>query len=179
MTKLPHARQEDLVVCELPDEVLVYDLKNNHAHCLNSTAAVVWRYCDGKRTVAELVKVVAQELRAPFDEQVVQLALAQLGKRHLLRERSATQGRVSRRELVQRLGFATLLLPVIFSINAPTALAQGSCAGLNGDCTSVPCCSGQGLTCYQGSCCNDLLPGSGCTSGVQCCSGICVSGICE
>jgi hypothetical protein len=45
---LPHARSEGLVIRELPEETLVYDLKRHRAHCLNPTAARVWSYCDGQ-----------------------------------------------------------------------------------------------------------------------------------
>lgn len=37
----PLARSEGLVIQEMPDEVLVYDLETNKAHCLNETAAFV------------------------------------------------------------------------------------------------------------------------------------------
>ncbi len=43
----PLARKADLVTKEVADEVLVYDLKSHKAHCLNQTAALVWKYCDG------------------------------------------------------------------------------------------------------------------------------------
>ena len=39
--KLPHARTKDLVIRELGDETLIYDLANDRAHCLNETAAFV------------------------------------------------------------------------------------------------------------------------------------------
>ena len=35
MEPLPVARQKDLIVRELSDEVLVYDLNTDKAHCLN------------------------------------------------------------------------------------------------------------------------------------------------
>ena len=43
----PLARKEGLVIQELPVEVLVYDLDRDKAHCLNETAAMVWRKCNG------------------------------------------------------------------------------------------------------------------------------------
>ena len=46
----PTARKSGLVVQEMPDELLVYDTENNKAHCLNTTAAFVWKSCDGKKT---------------------------------------------------------------------------------------------------------------------------------
>ena len=50
----PMARQNGLVVQEMPDEVLVYDLDTNKAHCLNNSAALVWRACDGTNSVADI-----------------------------------------------------------------------------------------------------------------------------
>ena len=48
---VPKARHNKLVIQELEDEVLVYDLERNQAHCLNRTAALIWEHCDGKQTV--------------------------------------------------------------------------------------------------------------------------------
>ena len=39
---MPRARQDELVVEELQDETLVYDLERHKARCLNRTAALVW-----------------------------------------------------------------------------------------------------------------------------------------
>ena len=50
----PKTRQNDLVVQELPDEVLIYDLKNNKAYCLNHTAAFVWQHSDGQTPVKQI-----------------------------------------------------------------------------------------------------------------------------
>ena len=56
MNSNPKARQHGLVIQEMPDEVLVYDLDTNKAHCLNRSAALVWRSCDGNNTVADIVR---------------------------------------------------------------------------------------------------------------------------
>ncbi len=40
---LPHGRKDGLVVKELGNETLVYDLERDEAHCLNQTAALVWK----------------------------------------------------------------------------------------------------------------------------------------
>jgi len=52
---MPAARQEGLLVRELNDETLVYDLFNigHKAHCLNSTAALIWKYCDGQTSESD------------------------------------------------------------------------------------------------------------------------------
>ena len=131
--RLPTARKEKLVVRELPDEVLVYDLDRHEAHCLNHTAALVWKHCDGRKTVGDMARLLEKEFTVPVAEEVVWLALEQLEKLHLLREQvvwPAGEARVSRRELVRKYLPAALALPVIMSITAPTAQAQASgCAG--------------------------------------------------
>ncbi len=49
---LPVARHKNLIVKELPDETLIYDLDSDKAHCLNQTAALVWKNCDGTRSAS-------------------------------------------------------------------------------------------------------------------------------
>jgi hypothetical protein len=39
----PLARERNLLVRELPTEVLVYDVESDEGHCLNETAAFVWQ----------------------------------------------------------------------------------------------------------------------------------------
>ena len=60
----PHARKEGLVVKELPDELLVYDLERHRAHCLNPTAALVWKHSDGQTSVEEIATLLHAELEA-------------------------------------------------------------------------------------------------------------------
>jgi hypothetical protein len=122
---VPRARSERLVVQDLEDEVLVYDLDRHRAHSLNPTAALVWRQCDGRTSVAEVATLLERELGLPPDEDVVWLALRRLQAAHLLRDQLAWEERAnpSRRTLVRRLGLAgglALMLPVVESIVAPT-----------------------------------------------------------
>lgn len=142
---LPLARTDALVVKELQDEVLVYDLKRDKAHCLNPTAAAVWKHCDGKLAVADMARLLESDLEKPLDDEVVWLALRQLDKFHLLQERGrlpqAKQG-ISRRDLIRRIGVSAVLLPAIISITAPTAKAQGSCLPIEAECAvNADCCS--------------------------------------
>jgi hypothetical protein len=135
----------------MPDEVLVYDLKRHKAHCLNQTAAMVWKYCDGQRTVADIAKLMQKDLHTPVDEEAVWFAVDRLGKAHLLEERlspPAGSSRLSRRDAIRRLGLgAALAVPVVMSIVAPTAVSAASCVadgqGTNcgGSTTSGACCS--------------------------------------
>lgn len=145
---MPHARKEGLVVKELSGEVLVYDRERNKAHCLNSTAALVWEYCDGKTPVAQIARAIEGEINAPVDEDVIWLGIEQLSKTHLLRERAkqlpAPQAGVSRREVMKRIGLAAAVaLPVVTSIIAPTAAQAANCTPSGQACSSsAQCCSG-------------------------------------
>jgi hypothetical protein len=119
---IPAARV-DLLVQELQDETLVYDRVQHRAHCLNRTAALVWRFCDGRRTVTELMRCMESELGAPVDDQLVWHALDQLAEVGLLAgPLMPAMTHMSRRELIRKSGIAAAVaLPLITSITAPTA----------------------------------------------------------
>jgi len=144
---IPEARRVGLVVQELSGEVLVYDRERNKAHCLNSTAARVWEYCDGKRSVAQIARAIEGEINAPVDEDVIWLGVEQLSKTHLLQEGAKLpehKSGLSRREVMKRIGLAAAVaLPVVTSIMAPTAAQAANCITMGGACTtSAQCCSG-------------------------------------
>lgn len=131
----PVARTADLVIRELGGETLVYDLETHRAHCLNRTAALVFRHADGSRSIADIATAVARETDSIADESVVRLALEKLtqallvqgGSRHAEPRRTdATHGR---RETLRRVGIAAALLaPVVTSLLVPTpAEAAATC----------------------------------------------------
>lgn len=124
------ARNDELVVQDLPDEVLVYDLKSHKAHCLNTTAAFIWKHCDGQTTADEIAKMMQQEWQTPVTEDAVWFALNKLSKAELLQERIVlpeAKAGMSRRSAVRRLGFGALLaVPVVMSIVTPTPAAAAS-----------------------------------------------------
>ena len=136
----PQRRKDGLVVKELPDEVLVYDRERHRAHCLNPTAALVFKQCDGETSVEEIARLLRAHLDAPTDEQWVHLALDRLEKAHLLqppREGARERNRLSRRELLRRAGLASAaLLPIVTSLLAPSpAEAVATCVV---SCTGKP-----------------------------------------
>jgi hypothetical protein len=154
----PNAREEGLVVQDLPDETLVYDLERHKAHCLNRMAAAVWRLCDGKRDEAALARLLEKQLGTAAGEDVVRLALRDLGRARLLQEPVAPLPRLSRRRLIQRLGQA-VALPLVVSIVSPTAAQAASCplaqpispAACNaGNPAAVGCCCGNSKICLSG-----------------------------
>ena len=57
-----------MVVRELADEVLVYDLPRDKAFCLNKTAAAVWRRSDGSTTPSQMSSAITQELGIPVND---------------------------------------------------------------------------------------------------------------
>jgi Coenzyme PQQ synthesis protein D (PqqD) len=140
-TRLPRARTENLVVRELDDETLVYDLERDEAHCLNQTAALIWQRCDGKTTAPQAARALGKELDTNVDADLVWLAVKQLQRFHLV-EVSKNSPSVSRRDLVLKYAPGALALPLIMSISAPTVAQGASCLPSNSPCTpgGTPCC---------------------------------------
>jgi hypothetical protein len=177
----PQARKLDLVTREVADEVLVYDLKRHKAHCLNQTAALIWKYCDGQKSVGDIAALVGKDVNSTVDEATIWLAVDQLGKANLLEERvirPAGIPRVTRREAVRRMGLgAALAIPVVMSIVTPTIVNAQSCKANgvacsptgfnNGNCCSK-CCAVNGSTCKTLS-----APGASCNNDNDCCSDSC------
>lgn len=148
----PQARDRELVIHELPDEMLVYDLAAHKAYCLNRSAAIIWNLCDGNHTTAEMAGHLATALNAAENEEVVRLALDELEKCELLQtpikndKNAVVERRISRRELTRRLGIAAAFsLPFISILIAPTAAqsaslkSNGVSCGLSEECASGCC----------------------------------------
>jgi hypothetical protein len=160
----PQRRAEGLVIRELPDELLVYDLERHRAHCLNRCAALVFQRSDGETSVKELAAVLRRELGVAADEKWVGLALEKLRKAHLLADDPKPAGngaRYSRRELLRRAGLASAAaLPVVISLLAPTpALAVATCVVGNAGCAGpqpfgTPCHCGNPADCGLNCACD-------------------------
>ena len=155
---LPLAREARLIIKELDDEVLVYDLETDKAHCLNETAARVWKHCNGKRTVAQLRRLMEKETGSFVPEEMVWLALDQLEKFKLLKapvSRPTHLAGMSRRRLIRTAGIAAAVsIPVITSIIAPTPAQAASCTAPTNRNNDCPCNSSS--QCLSG-CCRDGL----------------------
>ncbi len=151
----PMARQSGLVVQEMPDEVLVYDMDANKAHCLNQSAALIWKSCDGSNSVMDIVKEFESNGRGKVTEDFVWLAIDQLNENGLLENKVAPrfQGQ-SRRQVLKTIGLASMVaLPVIASLVAPkSAYGVNSCV-----CTSNAMCGQQqNAGCPSTTNCNNL-----------------------
>src|SRR6266849_6699142 len=156
MKALPVARTESLIVKEVDRETLVYDLKSDKAHCLNDTAARVWKNCDGRKSLSEISEILSAESNTSVKDEVVWLALDQLKSFKLLEDAPAKPSflaGMTRRQMVARLGIAAIALPAIVSMVSPTAQAQASLLGL-GNCCNNPnqcgsnCCQNLPTSCF-------------------------------
>jgi hypothetical protein len=148
-------------------EVVIYELDAHRGHCLNRTAALVWRACDGRRSVAEIAAELGRELRLPADVELVRYALRKLRDARLLDWAGETAS-LTRRELALRVG-RVALLPAVASLVAPRPAQAATCAAScvcncagQGNFTS---CSTDGLNCDGSFCCNGVCvpPSSVCT----------------
>ncbi len=137
----PKARENDLVVQNMIDEVLVYDLITNEAHCLNKTAAFVWSCCSGDASVIDIARSAEVRFGSPVDADLVILAVTQLKDRRLLSEGSMSDAEFpSRRAMIKKVGLASAIaVPVIASIVAP----QNVLAGVSCTCISPNQCNSQ------------------------------------
>lgn len=145
----PLARQSSLIVKEVDGETLVYDLETDKAHCLNSTAARVWKDCDGQTSVSEIALHLGAEAKTTVDENVVWLALDQLEKFKLLEKGldkpAVLASGVSRRQAIRAIGVAAIVLPMITSLVVPAAAQMGSplpddsCCNNPSECESNCC----------------------------------------
>ena len=163
---VPHARSSGLIITDLDAEVLIYDKERDKAFCLNETSALVWKYSNGKRNVAEIARAMANKLHSPVDEQVVWFALQQLEKDRLMRSDALLPKQaagISRREFVKKMGMTAVAVtvPAIISMTAPQSAFAQSCsadgANCNGNsqCCSSCCCTKTG-TCTTPSTCTAL-----------------------
>lgn len=157
----PKARSEGLLSEQIGDEVVVYDQQRKHASRLNKTVALVWRQCDGNRSVPEIVEHLKKELNEVADENLVLLSLSELDSAHLLQESvniTSQQSRSSRREFVRKVGAVgvmSVLLPLITTMSVPTpaqAQSPGSCFSCGPCGNSCLGCGPCGNSCFVGSC---------------------------
>jgi len=125
---LPRARQEELLLEAVGEELLLYDRTNHTAYCLSPIAACVWRHCNGERDITELAELAAAS------EDLVAEAIGELRAKQLLldAELQPMRGAVpelSRREAINRgvrYGAAAFAMPLIASATAATPAMASS-----------------------------------------------------
>jgi hypothetical protein len=148
----PPARRDGLVVRDLSGETIVYDRERHQAHCLNRTAALVFRHADGTRSAHDIATLLGEGEPCEH-EATVALALEQLSQAGLLDGAEAVRD-PARRAALRQVGLgAALLLPAIASVLAPTPAEAATC---------VTSCVGQ----PDGTPCNCFAPTVPCSSAV-------------
>lgn len=172
--KTPKTRNENIVVQEMENEILIYDLQTNKAFCLNETPAIIYNLCNGKKSVAEINQALNKTLNQPISEELIWLALDNFKKDNLLAENENIEidfNGLNRRQVIKKVGLASMVaLPIVSSIVAPTAAhAASGLAALFAACTTPTDCASNFCTQGPPRCC---VPG---TQGVRganvCCDG--------
>ncbi|NNE99874.1 MAG: PqqD family protein [Pyrinomonadaceae bacterium] len=163
MNKLPKARSQKLLTQELEKELLIYDLSNDKAYCLNGTSAGVWHLCDGKNDIGEISKILSERLGVAVDKYLVGLAIDQLAADNLVSCNSGLEPKsrkMSRRQVIRKVGFSSAVaLPIVSSLAVPSAGMAQSLLGLNQPCT-------MGSQCASGNCVNVGVGTACCISGI-------------
>ena len=172
-TFLPKAVTGDLVVQDSGEELLIYDLEANRAICLNQTARFVWENCDGIRDINSITENLEKKFGVAADSDLVLFAINQLNDEGLISNGDSIPdgfGELSRREVVKKIGFGSLVaLPIVSAIIAPQAVFAQSCVNPGGGAAGTP--GNNGTTCVGSvAACNTL-----CTTDVfflaGCCNG--------
>lgn len=118
---LPKKRLHSVRVEEFQGEVVVYDLDNHRAHCLNGMAATIWNLCDGTRSVSDIAAAIADEPTTPASsEEIVWTALTELDAAGLLDTPldAGVPDAPSRRSAMAKIGWAAAI-PLVLSIAVP------------------------------------------------------------
>lgn len=162
---LPKARNENIVVQELENEVLIYDFQTDKAFCLNETLSTIFGHCDGKTSFDELKR------RYRYTDDLIYLALDELQSRNLVESEKITHfAGMSRREVIRKVGLGTMFaLPVITGLVAPNAANAASCGVCNLPNATSTCVGGncQITSCNPGFAdCNNTA-GDGCETNLN------------
>ena len=102
------ARVEGLIVNDFGQELLIFDPRTQQAHHLTAGAALVFRHCDGRTSVAELLQ--------HLDAQSLRQILFELEQKRLLQVPSG----LDRRHFLSNLARLAATLPLISSVLAPS-----------------------------------------------------------
>ena len=120
-------RVENVQTERAADEILVLKEDSLEAHALNQSAAAVYDLCDGKASKSDMATEIHRRTGLPADEEIVDLALAELVETGLVvLDNPDSRSAVTRRSLIRRLALSStlvLMLPVVETIVVPPAEA--------------------------------------------------------
>jgi hypothetical protein len=164
---LPKAKRREIVVQELPDELMIYDLETDRGFCLNQTARVIFEQCDGESTCRESIEVISGKLGVKIDESILWSTIQKFHQAGLLEPDTTLNSvpRILRRDLIKSAASLTIAMPLIASIVAPAAVNAQSivCVPPGGNClvdiitNTNNCCPGATCTVNVGGVCCLIL----------------------
>lgn len=168
----PKAKNENIVVQELEKEILIYNLETNKAFCLNDTSSMIYRLCNGKRTISEISQSLNKKTKQTTNEDLIWLALDQFKRNGLLENNNKFEidfGGLNRRQMIKKAGLASMIaLPLISSIVAPNSVAAQS--GLTNQPVFAACSSTS--QCASGLNCSQCSFGNNCDGSNRCCHSV-------
>src|SRR5881227_1303305 len=102
------ARRVDGVHVErAADEILALKMGTSEARPLNQRAAAVFHLCDGKTSKSEMAAEIRRRTGLPADEEIVDLALAELVDAGLVvLDEPEPRSTITRRALIRRLSLS-------------------------------------------------------------------------
>ncbi len=167
----PKARDEDIVIQEVLDELLIYDKQRHQLYALNPIVAWLWQRLDGQADTQELAGHLSQQFPelAGQAEHLLWATLQRLDEKHLLAQRVREQippQLETRRTMLKRMGLALALLPVVTTLAAPSpAQAQTLSPLCTGCFTSQAeaenaCGASTVGTCWTNNSCGGSNPGT-------------------
>lgn len=177
--KAPKFRTNEIVMQEVDEETLVYDLVSNKAHKLSETLTIIWKHCDRETSVIDLSNILSDKLKMKINEDFIILAISELEKAELFsKSLNFDHEKISRRKILCKYELPTILMPLVVSIVAPQI---SQVADFSGACSSpAQCCNGRcGFDQFGNiACCPPV--NSPCTTTLDCCEGgICDGGFCD
>lgn len=89
MTTLKPLHNPMLAWREIEGEVVIISPEESMLHELNQTASFIWKQLDGKRTMEEIARLLAQEFEVPVEQALADTEelVAQLQEKQLLSNR--------------------------------------------------------------------------------------------
>ena len=160
----------DVIVSELEQEVLIYDLGKHRAHCLSLPAYQVFRSCDGTRDQGDLAAFLKVELS------FIETTLDDLVRAGLVVPPRQHARRFGRRRALRQIALTaglSVAAPVVWSIAAPS-VAQA--ASINCPVNPVGCSKRNVGSCCgtkdgEAGTCVDFLGANFCARGFGSCGG--------
>ena len=108
-TLKPKAQSSELLIQELCDEILIYDVKTGKAFCLNESSSVIWNECDGKNSVEQIAEKASNKLKTKISQDFVRLAIEDLKSEGLLEDclNYSFLEKIDRRDMIKKVGLTT------------------------------------------------------------------------